>query len=82
MVQKVIHVAMNHLAEKPLASVLNSPWEDDVELIEALSRYYERYGVTHGRQEALLLIGLIEEQAAKQAEPLGTSVVRPVTRQA
>jgi hypothetical protein len=65
---------------KPQASVLNSPWEDDVELIEALSSYYERYGVTHGPQESLLRIRSIEEQAAKQAERQGRNVSRPVTR--
>ncbi len=59
---------------KPQASVLNSAWEDDVELIEALSRYYEHYGVTHGAQESLPLIRSIEQQATKQAECLGTSV--------
>ena len=55
---------------KPQASVLNSRWEDDVELIEALSGYYARYGVAHGPQETRLLIGSIEEQATKQAEHL------------
>jgi hypothetical protein len=67
---------------KPQASVLNSQWEDDVELIEALSAYYERYGVTHGPQESLLLIGSIEAQAIKQAERLGANISRPITRQA
>ena len=67
---------------KPQASVLNSPWEDDVELIEALSGYYARYGVTHDPQESLLLIRSIEEQAAKQAERLCARVSLPVTRQA
>jgi hypothetical protein len=55
---------------KPQISVLNSRWEDDVELIEALSGYYARYGVAHDPQESLRLIGVIEEQAAKQAEHL------------
>ncbi|MHB1425657.1 MAG: hypothetical protein ACYC3I_21015 [Gemmataceae bacterium] len=55
---------------KPQASVRSSRWEDDVELIEALSGYYARYGVAHDRQESLRLIGSIEEQAAKQAEQL------------
>ncbi len=62
---------------KPQASVLNSTWEDDAELIEALSRYYERYGVAHGAQESLPLIRSIEHQATKQAECLGTSDSRP-----
>ncbi len=55
---------------KPEASVLNSKWEDDVELIEALARYYEHYGVTQGPQESMLRIRSIEEQAAEQAERL------------
>ncbi len=67
---------------KSQSSMLNSQWEDDVELVEALSTHYERYGVTHDPQESLLLIRSIEEQAAKQAERLGASVSRPVTRQA
>ena len=66
---------------QPQASVLNSTWEDDEELIEALSGYYVRYGVAHDPQESLLLIRSIEQQAAKQAERLATSDSRPVTRQ-
>ena len=53
---------------KPRPSVLNSRWEDDVELIDTLSGYYARYGVARGPQETRLLIGSIEEQAARQAE--------------
>lgn len=53
---------------KPQTSVLNSRWEDDMELIEALSGYYVRYGVAHAPQETLRLIGSIEEQATQQAE--------------
>jgi hypothetical protein len=53
---------------KPRASVLSSPWEDDVELIEALAGYYARYGVAHDPQETLRLIASIEEQSAQQAE--------------
>ena len=55
---------------KPQTSVLSSRWEDDEELIEALSGYYARYGVAHDPQETLRLIGAIEEQAAQQAEHL------------
>jgi hypothetical protein len=66
---------------KPQASVLNSTWEDDVELIEALSGYYERYGVTHGPQESLPLIRSIEQQATRQAEHLAPSASRPAIRQ-
>lgn len=66
---------------KPQASVLNSTWEDDAELIEALSRYYERYGVAHGAQESFPLIRSIEHQAKKQAECLDTSNSRPVAGQ-
>jgi len=65
---------------KPQARVLNSQWEDDVELIDALSRSYERYGVTRGPQESLLRIGSIEEQAAKQAERQGARTAATVTR--
>lgn len=54
----------------PQGSVLTSGSEDDVELVGTLSEYYRRYGVAHGPHEARLLIGSIEEQAAKQAEHL------------
>lgn len=52
---------------KPQASLLTSRWEDDIELVDLLSRYYMRYGLARGPQDAWLLIGSIEEQATKLA---------------
>ena len=50
------------------SSILSCVGEDDKGLVEDLTSYYARYGLTRGQHGAKLLIKDIEAQAKKHAE--------------